>query len=127
MVNVVFSIFLSSIEVSFYSTKVNEINRFLTINTANSNLLFCKNAISIKSDLLINYRYNNIHLVDYLITFFNFNLTKFNNFFKYFCTFIFEYIEDIPEKDRNKILSDLNIHKKYFDIEESKHIAIVKS
>ena len=102
---------LSSIEVSFYNTRANEINRFLTINTANFN------ATSIKSDLLINYKYNNIHLGDYLITFLNLNLTKFNDFFKYFCTFIFEYIEDIPENDRNKILSDLNIHKKYFDIE----------
>lgn len=113
---------LSSIEVSFYNTRANEINRFLTINTANFNLLFCKNATSIKSDPLINYKYNNIHLGDYLITFLNLNLTKFNDFFQYFCTFIFEYIEDIPENDRNKILSDLNIHKKYFDIEESKHI-----
>ena len=113
---------LSSIEVSFYSTRANEINRFLTINTANSNLLFCKNATSIKSDLLINYKYNSIHLGDYLITFLNLNLTKFNDFFKYFCTFIFEYIEDIPENDRNKILSDLDIHTKYFDIEEPKHI-----
>ncbi len=113
---------LSSIEVSLYNTRANEINRFLTINTANSNLLFCKNATSIKSDLLINYNYNNIHLGEYLIAFLNLDLTKFNDFFKYFCTFIFEYIEDIPENDRNIILSDLNMHTKYFDIEEPKHI-----
>lgn len=113
---------LNSIEVCFYNTKSDEINKFLTIHNEKSNLLFCKNATSIKSDFSINYNYDKIHLGDYLIAFLNLDLTKFNDFFKFFCTFIFEYIEDIPEKDRKKILSDLDIYHKYFNTEEPKHI-----
>lgn len=113
---------LNSIEVCFYNTKSDEINKFLTIHNEKSNLLFCKNATSIKSDFLINYSYDKIHLGDYLIASLNLDLTKFNDFFKFFCTFIFEYIEDIPEKDRKKILSDLDIYHKCFNTEEPKHI-----
>lgn len=113
---------LNSIEVCFYNTKSDEINKFLTIHNEKANLLFCKNATSIKSDFLINYSYDKIHLGDYLIAFLNLDLTKFNDFFKFFCTFIFEYIEEIPQKDRKKILSDLDVSHKYFNTEEPKHI-----
>lgn len=117
---------LSTIEVCIYNYSKYEINKFLSISSNNKPLLFYKNSNSIKSDFCINYNYSKIDMGLFLLDFLNLDLSKFNDFFRFFCTFIVEYISDIPEKDRKKILSDLNINTKYLKTEEPKHIVDVE-
>lgn len=112
----------SNIDISIYYNSKYEINKFLSVSANNKPLLFFKNINSIKSDFLIDYKYIKIDLGMYLLEFLNLDLTKYNDFFKFFCSFIVEYIDEIPEKDRKQLLADLDIYTKYFDIEEPKHI-----
>lgn len=103
----------SSVQLCLFNSHVTEKNRFLTMNLNNKSILSCKNIKENKSSLYLNYNYTNCHLGYYLIEFLNLNLSNFNDFFKFFCAFLFNYIDDIPKMDREKILSDLNMDYKY--------------
>ncbi len=113
---------LFNIEVRLYNHSKYEINRFLSIYSNNRPILFYKNATNLKYAFDIKYNYSKYDIGIFLLEFLNLNFTKFNDFFRFFCSFIFEYIEDIPEDNRRKILSDLDINTKYFKIEEHNHI-----
>lgn len=75
------------------------------------NLLFVRNIEKIDLDLILNYEYRKMALGDNLIEFLNLDFNNFNDFFKFFCTFFFIYLDRIPEEQLIKIFKgfDKNI------------------
>lgn len=75
------------------------------------NLLFIRNIEKVDLDLILNYEYRKMALGDNLIAFLNLDLNNFDDFFKFFCTFFFIYLDKIPEEQLIKIFKgfDKNI------------------
>ena len=75
------------------------------------NLLFIRNIEKVDLDLILNYEYKKMALGDNLIEFLNLDFNNFNDFFKFFCTFFFIYLDIIPEEQLIKIFKgfDKNI------------------
>lgn len=75
------------------------------------NLLFIRNIEKVDLDLILNYEYKKMALGDNLIEFLNLDLNNFDDFFKFFCTFFFIYLDKIPEEQLIKIFKgfDKNI------------------
>lgn len=75
------------------------------------NLLFVCNIEKVDLDLILNYEYRKMALGDNLIEFLNLDLNNFDDFFKFFCTFFFIYLDKIPEEQLIKIFKgfDKNI------------------
>lgn len=75
------------------------------------NLLFVCNIETIDLDLTLNYEYRKMALGDNLIEFLNLDFNNFDDFFKFFCTFFFIYLDKIPEEQLLKIFKgfDKNI------------------
>ena len=75
------------------------------------NLLFVRNIEKIDLDLILNYEYRKMALGDNLIEFLNLDFNNFDDFFKFFCTFFFIYLDKIPEEQLIKIFKgfDKNI------------------
>ena len=75
------------------------------------NLLFVRNIEKVDLNLILNYEYSKMALVDNLIAFLNLDLNNFDDFFKFFCTFFFIYLDKIPEEQLIKIFKgfDKNI------------------
>ncbi len=75
------------------------------------NLLFVCNIEKVDLDLILNYEYRKMALGDNLIAFLNLDLNNFDDFFKFFCTFFFIYLDKIPEEQLIKIFKgfDKNI------------------
>ena len=75
------------------------------------NLLFVCNIEKVDLDLILNYEYRKMALGDNLIQFLNLDFNNFNDFFKFFCTFFFIYLDKIPEEQLIKIFKgfDKNI------------------
>lgn len=75
------------------------------------NLLFVRNIETIDLDLTLNYEYRKMALGDNLIEFLNLDFNNFDDFFKFFCTFFFIYLDKIPEEQLIKIFKgfDKNI------------------
>ena len=75
------------------------------------NLLFVRNIEKVDLDLILNYEYRKMALGDNLIAFLNLDLNNFDNFFKFFSTFFFIYLDKIPEEQLIKIFKgfDKNI------------------
>lgn len=73
------------------------------------NLLFVRKKIDL--DLILNYEYRKMALGDNLIEFLNLDFNNFDDFFKFFCTFFFIYLDKIPEEQLIKIFKgfDKNI------------------
>jgi len=69
------------------------------------NLLFVHTIEKVDLDLILNYEYRKMALGDNLIEFLNLD---FNNFFKFFCTFFFIYLDKIPEDQLIKIFKEFN-------------------
>lgn len=67
------------------------------------NLLFVCNIEKVDLDLILNYEYRKMALGDNLIQFLNLDFNNFNDFFKFFCTFFFIYLDKIPEEQLIKI------------------------
>ena len=111
--------------ISDSNTNIDELYSLLIDSKSNkipSNLLFHKSVKNLKSALILNYSFQNQALGDNLIGFLNLDFNKFDDFFKFFCTFIFHYLDKIPKKYKNKILKEFDINKKYFNVEAPKHI-----
>lgn len=75
------------------------------------NLLFVRNIEKVDLDLILNYEYRKMALGDNLIEFLNLDFNNFDDFFKFFCTFFFLYLDKIPEEQLIKIFKgfDKNI------------------
>ena len=75
------------------------------------NLLFMRNIEKVDLDLILNYEYRQMALGDNLIEFLNLDFNNFDDFFKFFCTFFFIYLANIPQKQLSKIFKgfDKNI------------------
>lgn len=75
------------------------------------NLLFVRNIEKVDLDLILNYEYRKMALGDNLIEFLNLDFNNFNDFFKFFCTFFFIYLANIPQEQLSKIFKgfDKNI------------------
>ena len=75
------------------------------------NLLFVRNIETIDLDLTLNYEYRKMALGENLIEFLNLDFNNFDDFFKFFCTFFFIYLDKIPEEQLIKIFKgfDKNI------------------
>lgn len=87
-----------------------------------SNTLFVRNIEKIDLNLKLSYDYKKIALGDNLIGFLNLNFNKFEDFFKFFCTFIFMYVNKIPKKQLNKIFKGFEKNIIYIDSERPAHI-----
>ncbi|HJJ15401.1 MAG TPA: DUF6076 domain-containing protein [Clostridiaceae bacterium] len=75
------------------------------------NLLFMRNIEKVDLDLILNYEYRKMALGDNLIEFLNLDFNNFDDFFKFFCTFFFIYLANIPQEQLSKIFKgfDKNI------------------
>ena len=75
------------------------------------NLLFIRNIEKVDLYLILNYEYRKMALGDNLTGFLNLNFNNFDDFFKFFCTFIFIYLDKIPKIQLSKIFKgfDKNI------------------
>ena len=75
------------------------------------NLLFVRNTEKVDLDLILNYEYRKMALGDNLIEFLNLDFNNFDDFFKFFCTFFFIYLANIPQEQLSKIFKgfDKNI------------------
>lgn len=75
------------------------------------NVLFTCNIEKIDLNLIIDYDYKKMALGDNLTGFLNLDFNNFDDFFKFFCTFIFIYLDKIPKTQLSKIFKgfDKNI------------------
>ena len=75
------------------------------------NLLFIRNIEKVDLYLILNYEYIKMAWGDNLTGFLNLNFNNFDDFFKFFCTFIFIYLDKIPKIQLSKIFKgfDKNI------------------
>ena len=75
------------------------------------NLLFVRNIEKVDLDLILNSEYRKMALGDNLIEFLNLDFNNFDDFFKFFCTFFFIYLDKIPQEQLIKIFKkfDKNI------------------
>ena len=87
-----------------------------------ANTLFVQDIEKINLDLKLSYDYDKIALGDNLIGFLNLDFYKFEDFFKFFCTFIFMYFSKIPKNQLNKIFTGFDENIIYIDSERPTHI-----
>lgn len=87
-----------------------------------ANTLFVQDIEKIDLDLKLSYDYDKIALGDNLVGFLNLDFYKFEDFFKFFCTFIFRYFSKIPKKQLNKIFKGFDENIIYIDSERPTHI-----
>lgn len=102
-------------------------NMFLTlidkqVSSIPSNVLFVSDIEKTNLDLSLTYDYNRMALGNNLIGFLNLDFNKFEDFFKFFCTFIFMYLDKIPKRQLNKIIKGFEINVIYWDSEKPIHI-----
>lgn len=87
-----------------------------------ANTLFVQDIEKINLDLKLSYDYDKIALGDNLIGFLNLDFYKFEDFFEFFCTFIFMYFSKIPKNQLNKIFTGFDENIIYIDSERPTHI-----
>src|SRR5574344_146769 len=92
-----------------------------------SSLMFYGNISKLKQNLVLSITYVNQPLGDNLLAFLNLDFNKFDDFFKFFCTFIFMYADRIPKEHFKKIFKDLSMNTVYLDdIKHTVDISILK-
>ena len=87
------------------------------------NLLFVRNIAKVDLDLILNYEYRKMALGDNLIAFLNLDLNNFDDFFKFFCTFIFIYLDKIPKTQLSKIFKGFDKNIIHIGTNKPLHIA----
>lgn len=87
------------------------------------NVLFVRNIEKINLDLIMDYNYKKIALGDNLTGFLNLNFNNFDDFFKFFCTFIFIYLDKIPKTQLSKIFKGFDKDIINIGINKPFHIA----
>lgn len=82
-----------------------------TVPPIPDNVLFIRNIEKMDLDLIIDCDYKKMALGDNLTGFLNLDFNNFDDFFKFFCTFIFIYLDKIPKTQLSKIFKgfDKNI------------------
>ena len=79
-----------------------------TVPPIPDNVLFIRNIEKMDLDLIIDCDYKKMALGDNLTGFLNLNFNNFDDFFKFFCTFIFIYLDKIPKTQLSKIFKGFN-------------------
>ena len=92
------------------------------VPTIPSNVLFVSDIQKLNLDFSLTYDYNRMALGDNLTGFLNLDFNKFENFFKFFCTFIFMYLNRIPKRQLNKIFKGFEPNVIYIETEKPIHI-----
>lgn len=87
------------------------------------NLLFVRNIEKVDLDLILNYEYRKMALGDNLIEFLNLDFNNFDDFFKFFCTFFFLYLDKIPEEQLCKIFKGFDKNIIHIGTNKPLHIA----
>lgn len=87
------------------------------------NLLFVRNIEKVDLDLILNYEYRKMALGDNLIEFLNLDSNNFDDFFKFFCTFFFLYLDKIPEEQLCKIFKGFDKNIIHIGTNKPLHIA----
>ena len=87
-----------------------------------ANTLFVQDIEKIDLDLKLSYNYDRTALGDNLMGFLNLDFYKFEDFFKFFCTFIFMYLSKIHKNQLNKIFKGFDENIIYIDSERPTHI-----
>ena len=82
-----------------------------TVPPIPDNVLFIRNIEKMDLDLIIDCDYKKMALGDNLTGFLNLDFNNFDDFFKFFCTFIFIYLDKIPKTQLSEIFKgfDKNI------------------
>lgn len=79
-----------------------------TVPPIPDNVLFIRNIEKMDLDLIIDCDYKKMALGDNLTGFLNLDFNNFDDFFKFFCTFIFIYLDKIPKTQLSKIFKGFN-------------------
>lgn len=87
------------------------------------NVLFTRNIETIDLNLIIDYDYKKMALGDNLTGFLNLNFNNFDDFFKFFCTFIFIYLDKIPKTQLSKIFKGFDKNIIHIGTNKPLHIA----
>lgn len=87
------------------------------------NLLFVRNIAKVDLDLILNYEYRKMALGDNLTGFLNLDFNNFDDFFKFFCTFIFIYLDKIPKTQLSKIFKGFDKNIIHIGTNKPLHIA----
>ena len=87
------------------------------------NLLFVRNIEKVDLDLILNYEYRKMALGDNLTAFLNLDFNNFDDFFKFFCTFIFIYLDKIPKTQLSKIFKGFDKNIIHIGTNKPLHIA----
>ena len=87
------------------------------------NVLFTRNIETIDLNLIIDYDYKKMALGDNLAGFLNLNFNNFDDFFKFFCTFIFIYLDKIPKTQLSKIFKGFDKNIIHIGTNKPLHIA----
>ena len=87
------------------------------------NVLFTRNIEKIDLNLIIDYDYKKMALGDNLTGFLNLDFNNFDDFFKFFCTFIFIYLDKIPKTQLSKIFKGFDKNIIHIGTNKPLHIA----
>ena len=87
------------------------------------NILFVRNIEKVDLDLILNYEYRKMASGDNLIEFLNLDFNNFDDFFKFFCTFFFLYLDKIPEEQLCKIFKGFDKNIIHIGTDKPLHIA----
>lgn len=94
-----------------------------TVPPIPDNVLFIHDIEKMDLDLIIDCDYKKMALGDNLTGFLNLNFNNFDDFFKFFCTFIFIYLDKIPKTQLSKIFKGFNKNIIHIGTNKPLHIA----
>lgn len=94
-----------------------------TVPPIPDNVLFIRNLEKMDLDLIIDCDYKKMALGDNLTGFLNLNFNNFDDFFKFFCTFIFIYLDKIPKTQLSKIFKGFDKNIIHIGTNKPLHIA----
>lgn len=94
-----------------------------TVPPIPDNVLFIRNIEKMDLDLIIDCDYKKMALGDNLTGFLNLDFNNFDDFFKFFCTFIFIYLDKIPKTQLSKIFKGFDKNIIHMGTNKPLHIA----
>lgn len=94
-----------------------------TVPPIPDNVLFIRNIEKMDLDLIIDCDYKKMALGDNLTGFLNLDFNNFDDFFKFFCTFIFIYLDKIPKTQLSKIFKGFDKNIIHIGTNKPLHIA----
>lgn len=94
-----------------------------TVPPIPDNVLFIRNLEKMDLNLIIDYDYKKMALGDNLTGFLNLDFNNFDDFFKFFCTFIFIYLDKIPKTQLSEIFKGFDKNIIHIGTNKPLHIA----